>query len=94
MAPRAAKKVKSNPLQLQVNGIPISSVKVRRKLVSGVPVGEVEVVIQDPILGWLPIDATFKVEIFKEEKVGWVGVTLPELISLLNDEMKHPLNHK
>lgn len=43
-------------VQVRVNGIQISRMRVRRKLVNGVPAGDFELVIEDPILGMFAID--------------------------------------
>lgn len=43
-------------LNIRVNGITISHLKLRRQLVNGAPVGKLEVVIQDPVLGMFAID--------------------------------------
>ena len=43
-------------IYLRVNGIEITNLKIRRKMISGFPVGEHELVIEDPTLGNFAID--------------------------------------
>ena len=50
-------------LSVRVNGIVISSLKIRRELRNGAYTGRNEIVIHDPMLGSLPLDNDFEIEI-------------------------------
>lgn len=79
-------------LCLRVNGIDIGSVKVRRKLEAGSPMGGLEVavtipsVVRDsPPLGELVLDDSFKIEVCEHPGQGgkWQAITARALLAKL-----------
>jgi hypothetical protein len=46
----------SNRHQIRVNGLIINHIDVRHALVDGVPCGEWQIAIEDPIIGWMTLD--------------------------------------
>jgi hypothetical protein len=75
-------------LYLRVNGIDITNVRLRRKMADGLPIGERELVIEDPILGKFAIDNSFILEVTFDRRKKWKTVTVPELITTLVDTLQ------
>jgi len=75
-------------LYLRVNGIQIDNLKVRRKMVSGAPIGDVELVIEDPLLGKFAIDDGFVLEITRDRRRKWEPTTVKDLLALVSDTVK------
>ncbi len=67
-------------LQLRVNGIDIDKLKLRPKMVAGVPRGKREVVIEDPKLGSFPIDDSFIIETRNSPRKKWEPTSVESLI--------------
>lgn len=45
-----------NQYRIRVNGQAITHIEVRHALVDGVPCGDWQIAIEDPIIGWLTLD--------------------------------------
>lgn len=45
-----------NNYRIRVNGLAIAHIDIRHALVDGVPCGELQIAIEDPVLGWMTID--------------------------------------
>jgi hypothetical protein len=71
-------------LHLRVNGINITNVRIRPKMVAGMPRGEREVVIEDPQLGRFPIDDTFVIEVRSDPHKKWELTTVSGLFSSMD----------
>lgn len=74
-------------LSVRVNGIVITSLKIRRELRNGAYTGKNEIVIHDPLLGALPLDNEFEIDIknleVDPEKRTWQRVDIEELYQSL-----------
>lgn len=71
-------------LYLRVNGIDITNLKIRRKMVSGAPIGEKELVIEDPTLGKFSIDDSFAIEVSTDHRTKWKTVSVGDFLALLD----------
>ncbi len=71
-------------LHLRVNGINITSVKIRPKMLAGMPRGEREVVIEDPQLGTFPIDDSFIIEVRSGPRKKWELTTVSGLLASMD----------
>jgi len=71
-------------LYLRVNGIEINNLKIRRKMISGAPIGERELVIEDPQLGRFAIDDTFILEITADRRSKWKVVSVGSFLAMLD----------
>ena len=69
---------------LRVNGIEIEGLKVRRKMVSGAPIGERELVIEDPLLGRFAIDEAFILEARTDRRKKWKSITISDLFEMID----------
>ncbi len=45
-----------NHYRIRVNGLVVTHIDIRHALVDGVPCGELQIAIEDPVLGWMTID--------------------------------------
>lgn len=70
-------------LYLRVNGIQIENVKIRRKMVAGAPVGDREIVIEDPVLGNFAIDDTFILEVTRDRRKKWEITSVQNFLAML-----------
>lgn len=70
-------------LYLRVNGIDIDSLKVRRKMVAGAPIGELEIVIEDPVLGKFSIDDSFELETRSDRRRKWSLTSVYNLLEMI-----------
>ena len=70
-------------LYLRVNGIEIDNLKIRRKLISGAPIGEREIVIEDPALGKFAIDDSFILETRSDRRRKWRLSSIAELLEMI-----------
>lgn len=68
---------------LKVNGIEIDSLKIRRKMVSGAPIGELEIVIEDPVLGKFSIDDSFVLEVRSDRRKRWRPSSVADLLEMI-----------
>lgn len=75
-------------LYLRVNGINITSLKVRRKMVSGAPVGDRELVIEDPVLGKFAIDDSFIIEVSTDRRSKWKTVSVGNFLAMLDSSIE------
>jgi hypothetical protein len=69
---------------LRVNGISITTVKIRHKLIGGAPIGDKELVIEDPVLGKFAIDDTFILEATFDRRKKWEIVSVKSFLSMLD----------
>jgi len=46
----------ANQYRIRLNGLVITHIDVRHALVDGVPCGDLQIAIEDPVLGWMTID--------------------------------------
>ncbi len=46
----------ANQYQVRVNGLIVTHIDVRHALVDGVPCGDWQIAIEDPVIGWLTLD--------------------------------------
>lgn len=77
--------------QIRVNGLIVTHIDVRHALVDGVPCGDWQIAIEDPVIGWLTLDDNgnlwdhdlpqFVLEVGTPE--GWRRVTVAQLLALL-----------
>jgi hypothetical protein len=72
-------------LYLRVNGIEIDSLKIRRKMISGAPIGERELVIEDPILGKFAIDDSFIIEARPDRRRKWRTSSIADLFEMIGN---------
>jgi len=70
-------------LYLRVNGVEIDSLKIRRKMVSGAPIGDREFVISDPLFGKFSIDDTFILEVRADRRRKWKVTSITELFEMI-----------
>ncbi len=80
-------------LAIRVNGVVIRRVKIREYISDGVPTGEQELVIFDPVLGSFTVDDRFVFEVNDLNvpaearntlpNEGWLPIRLPALIEML-----------
>ena len=70
-------------LYLRVNEVEIDSLKVRRKMVSGSPTGDWEIVIEDPILGRFSIDDSFALESRSDRRRKWKPSSIAQLLEMI-----------
>jgi len=45
-----------NQYRIRVNGLVVTHIDIRHALVDGVPCGDLQIAIEDPVLGWMTID--------------------------------------
>jgi len=74
----------SSQLYLRVNGIQIDNLKIRRKMISGAPIGEKELVIEDPMLGKFSIDDSFILEVSTDRRTKWKTVSVGNFLAMLD----------
>ena len=74
----------ASQLYLRVNDIEIDSLKIRRKMVSGSPTGEQEVVIEDPVLGKFAIDDSFIIETRSDRRKKWQSSSIAKLLEMIS----------
>lgn len=75
-------------LYLRVNGIDIANLKIRRRMTSGVPIGERELVIEDPMLGKFAIDDSFVIEISTDRRSKWKSVSVGNFLAMLDSSIE------
>jgi hypothetical protein len=71
-------------IYLRINGIEVTNVGLRRKMLLGLPVGGREVVIEDTRLGKFAIDDNFVIETSSNHK-DWVLITIADLLLVLDN---------
>ena len=74
----------SSQLHLRVNGIDISTLKIRPKMVSGAPIGDKELVIEDPVLGKFAIDDSFVLEYAYDRRKKWEITSVKNFLAMLD----------
>jgi hypothetical protein len=52
-------------------------------MISGVPIGEKEIVIEDPVLGKFSIDDTFLIETTTDRRSKWKPVSVENFLAML-----------
>jgi len=75
----------ASQLYLRVNGIEIDTLRIRRKMVSGAPIGERELVIEDPVLGKFSIDDGFILEARSDRRRKWEPTSISELFEMIGN---------
>jgi hypothetical protein len=74
----------SSQVYLRVNGIQIDNLKIRPKMVSGAPIGEKELVIEDPLLGKFAIDDSFILETTTDRRRKWEITSVKNFLAMLD----------
>lgn len=78
-------------LEIKVNGVETTGLRLQRLIVDGYPTNAWEVLVEDPVIGYFPLDEKpdFIIEIKDPltpvKKRTWKKVTLPELIAWLQN---------
>jgi hypothetical protein len=82
-----------NDYRFRVNGLIVTHIDVRHALVNGVPCGEWQIAINDPLLDWITLDDNdnlwdqdlpkFVLEACENPEKGWRRVRVPDLLALL-----------
>lgn len=72
-------------LELRVNGLEMTGIRVQRATVDGYPSDQWEVLVEDPRLGFFPLDEKpdFFIEVRESKRHRWKQKTLSELLSWL-----------
>lgn len=69
---------------LRLNGLLIEQLKIRAKLIEGVPSQQLEVLIKDPVLGELTLHEGFDMEINIQDGLGWKKLqSVEQLLALI-----------
>ena len=86
-----------NQDQIRVNGLIVTHIDVRHALVGGVPCGDWQIAIKDPVIGWLTLDDNdnlwdhdlpqFVLEV--QAPIGWRRVSIAQLLELLESTGGH-----
>lgn len=75
----------TDQLELRVNGILATGLRIQHATVDGYPSNQWEVLVEDPVIGYFPLDdkPDFTIEVRKSKRHRWQQKTLPELLSWL-----------